>query len=168
MKKKKGWGDGRGGKGGAWGQKPPALPVLPETQRNQWRGLARAGGLRAVQGRRASAWPGGAEHHRHGHGQYGVALHPVGCEPHPVLHTPGRALVAVLISLAGWRRSPPPWSWADAESLHIAGDFRAGIRSKAEIVETRTAKGVPAKNVPPVCPRKKCAPRGMSGRVLTH
>jgi hypothetical protein len=46
--KKKGWGDGRGGKGGMWGQKPPALPVLPETQGNQWRGLARAGGLRAV------------------------------------------------------------------------------------------------------------------------
>ena len=74
------------------------------------------------------------------------------------------------ISLTRWRRTPPPWSWADAdaESLHIAGDFRAGIRSKAEIAETRTAKGVPAKNVPPVCPRKKCAPRGMPGRVLTH
>ena len=57
--------------------------------------------------------------------------------------------------------------WHGAE-LHPAGASVDVIRAYSGAAETWPAKGVPAKNVPPVCPQKKCAPQGLSGRVLTY
>ena len=111
--KKEGMGAGEVEKVESGGKSRPCCPCCQKPKEINgagWHGRAACGRYR---GGRASAWQGGADRHRHGHGQYGVALHPVGCEAAPgASHPPGRALVAVLISLAGRCRSPPPWSWA--------------------------------------------------------
>ena len=100
--KKEGMGAGEVEKVESGGKSRPCCPCCQKPKEINgagWHGRAACGRYR---GGRASAWQGGADRHRHGHGQYGVALHPVGCEAAPgASHPPGRALVAVLISLAG-------------------------------------------------------------------
>jgi hypothetical protein len=123
--KKEGMGAGEVEKVESGGKSRPCCPCCQKPKEINgagWHGRAACGRYR---GGRASAWQGGADRHRHGHGQYGVAL-------------------------------------------HIAGDFCAGIRGKMEIAETGAARGVPAKNVPPVCPREKCAPGMVPNWPLTH
>ena len=86
-------------------------------------------------------------------------------------------LLLLLLGLAGawvWRGLPPSVAVATAMVMGrcripaYRGRFSRWHSGQGGDSGNTDCEGVPAKNVPPVCPREKCAPGMVPNWTLTH